>query len=158
MARGNDRLNKVKAGAGATGKESTMSTAEMYAKQLEDENSIENVAKVEQEIEKNNDTENDTEEDAQVEDAEKKEFEQVRSILDDIFSTVEEKESKERANLYLKQSTMIKLKTLAYKQEISLNAVLEQIVEKVVENVEGDAKLAKKYDASTSKRGRKKSN
>lgn len=62
--------------------------------------------------------------------------------------------SKEKANVYLKQETMNKLKTLSSTSNTSLASLIELFLEKALENVEVIEDEVRKYNKKNEKRKR----
>lgn len=67
------------------------------------------------------------------------------------------KKPKEKANLYLDEETMNKLRTLSEKEDISITAIVEDLLVNILKDVEVDMNAVKKYKKKNKIKGNKNS-
>lgn len=65
------------------------------------------------------------------------------------------KVEKKMVPVYLEETTIDKLKTVAYSKNLSVANVLETVVTELTEDIEVDEKAVKKYDKLKGNRGKK---
>lgn len=80
----------------------------------------------------------------------------VEDLLSAILDSEEEKNIREKANVYLDKITMDKLRTLSEKRNKSITNIVEELLVAVLKNVEVDDEAVNNYIAKNKAKGNKK--